>query len=105
MAWRLRSAVLIALAFRGVVLRLPASAVAVLEAAFDGGMPLLASPAEFRRRTVADFTAPFFPLFLLGAAFGKLMENTGSVEAPARGLVGGSGRAVPSSPSCLPAGC
>ncbi|MCS6855443.1 MAG: hypothetical protein NZ523_11935, partial [Elioraea sp.] len=96
---------LIALASRGVILRLPASAVAVLEAAFDGGMPLLASPAEFRRRTVADFIAPFFPLFLLGAAFGKLMENTGSVEALAPGLVGGSGRAVPSTPSRLPAGC
>lgn len=38
---------LIALASRGVILRLPASAVAVPAAAFDAMMPPLASPAAF----------------------------------------------------------
>ena len=29
----------------------------------------------------AGFISQFFPLFLLGALFGKLMEDSGSVEA------------------------
>ena len=32
-------------------------------------------------RSAAGFLAQFFPLFLLGALFGKLMEDTGSVSA------------------------
>src|SRR5262245_65872549 len=32
----------------------------------------------------AGFLAQFFPLFLLGALFGKLMDDSGSVEAIAR---------------------
>ena len=31
----------------------------------------------------AGFLAQFFPLFLLGALFGKLMEDSGSVSVPA----------------------
>ena len=34
--------------------------------------------------SAAQFLAQFFPLFLLGALFGKLMEDSGSVEAIAR---------------------
>ena len=32
----------------------------------------------------AGFLAQFFPLFLLGALFGKLMDDSGSVQAIAR---------------------
>ena len=40
--------------------------------------------------------AQFFPLFLLGALFGKLMEDSGSVEAIARFMTQklGTGRAL-----------
>ena len=31
--------------------------------------------------SAAGFLAQFFPIFLLGALFGKLMEDSGSVEA------------------------
>lgn len=34
--------------------------------------------------SAAHFFAQFFPLFLLGAMFGKLMKDTGSVSAIAR---------------------
>ena len=34
--------------------------------------------------SAATFLAQFFPLFLLGAVFGKLMEDSGSVTAVAR---------------------
>ena len=36
--------------------------------------------------SAAGFVAQFFPLFLLGALFGKLMEDSGSVSAIARFL-------------------
>ncbi len=78
---------LILLAFRGLTVLLVAPAMAVLAAAFDGGMPLLATYTQIFMRAAADFIAQFFPLFLLGAVFGKLMEDTGSAEALARGLV------------------
>ena len=51
----------------------------------------------------AQFLAQFFPLFLLGALFGKLMEDTGSVEAIARFMTEKLGTSAPCSPSCLPA--
>lgn len=78
---------LIVLAFRGVTVLLLAPAMAVLAAAFDGGMPLLATYTQIFMRAAANFIAQFFPLFLLGAVFGKLMEDTGSAEALARGMV------------------
>jgi hypothetical protein len=40
----------------------------------------------------AGFVAQFFPIFLLGALFGKLMDASGSVEAPrVRSCSGGAG--------------
>src|SRR5690349_10050694 len=36
--------------------------------------------------SAAQFLAQFFPLFLLGAMFGKLMEDSGSVAAIAEGM-------------------
>ena len=46
--------------------------------------------------SAAQFLAQFFPLFLLGALFGKLMEDSGSVEVIARFMTEklGTGRAV-----------
>lgn len=73
-------ALLIALAFRGssVLLLAPLSG---LVAAASGGEPLLASWTQTFMRNAADFIAQFFPLFLLGALFGKLMEDSGSVTS------------------------
>jgi H+/gluconate symporter-like permease len=73
---------LIWLAYRGwsVLLLAP---VAALVAALSGGEPLLASWTQIFMRSGAGFFAQFFPLFLLGAVFGKLMEDSGSVSAVA----------------------
>jgi H+/gluconate symporter-like permease len=73
---------LISLAFRGwsVLLLAPAAA---LVAALFGGEPLLASWTQVFMGSAARFLAQFFPLFLLGAVFGKLMEDSGSVSAVA----------------------
>lgn len=73
---------LIWLAFRGwsVLLLAPAAA---LVAALFGGEPLLANLTQVFMDSAARFLAQFFPLFLLGAVFGKLMEDSGSVTAVA----------------------
>jgi H+/gluconate symporter-like permease len=66
-------------AFRGwsVLLLAPAAA---LVAALFGGEPLLASWTQVFMVSAARFIAQFFPLFLLGAVFGKLMNDSGSVS-------------------------
>jgi H+/gluconate symporter-like permease len=71
---------LVWLAFRGwsVLLLAPASG---LIAALFGGEPLLAHWTQTFMGSAARFLAQFFPLFLLGALFGKLMEDSGSVSA------------------------
>ena len=73
---------LIWLAFRGwsVLLLAPAAA---LVAALFGGEPLLANWTQVFMGSAARFLAQFFPLFLLGAVFGKLMDDSGSVSAVA----------------------
>jgi H+/gluconate symporter-like permease len=78
---------LIYLAYRGVTVLLLAPLMAILAAAFDGGVPLLATYTQVFMRATGDFIVVFFPLFLLGAVFGKLMDDTGSAEAIARGMV------------------
>jgi H+/gluconate symporter-like permease len=76
-------ALLIWLAYRGwsVLLLAPATA---LVAAAVAREPLLAHWTQTFMGSAAQFLAQFFPLFLLGALFGKLMEDSGSVEAIAR---------------------
>jgi H+/gluconate symporter-like permease len=76
-------AVLVALAYRGWSVLLLAPAAALIAAAF-AGEPLLAHWTETFMNSAARFVAQFFPLFLLGALFGKLMEDTGAVGTIAR---------------------
>lgn len=71
---------LIFLAFRGWSVLLLAPAAAVVAAAF-AGEPLLAHWTQTFMGSAARFLAQFFPIFLLGALFGKLMEDSGSVLA------------------------
>src|SRR5256885_15954158 len=71
---------LIWLAYRGwsVLLLAPATA---LVAAGSAREPLLAHWTQTFMGSAAQFLAQFFPLFLLGALFGKLMDDSGSVQA------------------------
>src|SRR6195256_5148072 len=71
---------LIWLPLRGWGGLLLAPAAALLAAAF-AGEPLLASWTQTFMSSAATFLAQFFPLFLLGALFGKLMDDGGSVSA------------------------
>lgn len=76
-------ALLVWLAYRGWSILLLAPAAALIAAAFAGG-PLLAYWTQTFMDSASRFIAQFFPLFLLGALFGKLMEDSGSVATIAR---------------------
>src|ERR1700753_2055845 len=73
-------AVLIFFAFRGASILILAPLAGLIAAAFFGE-PTRASWTQTFMRNAADFIAQFFPLFLLGALFGKLMEDSGSVSS------------------------
>ena len=70
---------LIWLAYRGWSVLLLAPAAAVLAAGL-AGEPLLAHWTQTFMGSAARFIMQFFPIFLLGALFGKLMEDSGSVS-------------------------
>ncbi len=74
---------LVWLSFRGwsVLVLAPAAALVAAAAARE---PLLANWTITFMGAAAGFILQFFPLFLLGAVFGKLMEDSGSVAAIAK---------------------
>jgi H+/gluconate symporter-like permease len=86
---------LIWLSFRGWSILLLAPAAALIAAAASNE-PLLAHWTQTFMGGAAHFLAQFFPLFLLGALFGKLMEDSGAVEVIARFMTDklGSERAI-----------
>jgi H+/gluconate symporter-like permease len=73
---------LVLFAFRGwsVLLLAPFAA---LVAAWFGGEPLLANLTQVFMVNAAGFLAQFYPIFLLGAVFGKLMDDSGAVTSVA----------------------
>lgn len=73
---------LIYFAYRGSSILILAPLAGLIAAAFSG-QHLLASWTQIFMINAADFIAQFFPLFLLGALFGKLMEDSGSVSSVA----------------------
>jgi len=86
---------LVWLSFRGWSVLLLAPAAALIAAAF-AREPLLAHWTQTFMVGAAHFLAQFFPLFLLGAVFGKLMDDSGSVSVTARFMTErlGAARAV-----------
>ncbi|MCE8522724.1 GntP family permease [Ruegeria pomeroyi] len=80
-------------AFKGVSLLLLAPLMAFLAAVLSGGLPPLAAYTQVFMENTADFIFAFFPLFFLGAIFGKLMDESGSAEAIAQWVVGRLGKA------------
>ncbi|MGY6547981.1 MAG: GntP family permease [Roseinatronobacter sp.] len=87
---------LIYLAYRGVSLLLLTPALAVLAVLAAEGGPLLGSYTQIFMRATGGFIIQFFPLFLLGAVFGKLMEASGSAQVLARAIITrlGAARAI-----------
>ena len=86
---------LMVLAFRGYTLLLAAPVAAIVAAAFSGE-PLLAKWTLTFMQGTAGFIGNFFPLFLLGGVFGKLMDDSGAALSIARTITErlGEARAV-----------
>ncbi|MFP4463582.1 MAG: GntP family permease, partial [Guyparkeria sp.] len=76
-------AALIYLAFRGVSLLILAPGLAIIAVLLTMDGPLLATYTQVFMTATGNFIIQFFPVFLLGAIFGKLMEDSGSAEVMA----------------------
>ncbi len=75
------------LAYRGVSLLLLAPALAIFAVTASEGGPVLASYTQVFMAATGGFIIQYFPLFLLGAVFGKLMEASGSAQVLADGII------------------
>ncbi|MEM6489246.1 MAG: GntP family permease [Pseudomonadota bacterium] len=78
---------LIYLAYRGVSVLILAPVLALLAVALSGGGPMLGTYTQVFLPALGDYLVTFFPLFFLGAIFGKLMQDSGSASAIAQAIV------------------
>jgi H+/gluconate symporter-like permease len=90
---------LMLLAYRGVNVLLLAPLMAVLALSFSAGPDLALMLGTYTQRFMTElgrYIATFFPLFLVGALFGKLMDDSGSARAIARRIAAltGARRAI-----------
>ena len=75
-------------AYRGVSVLLLAPVLALLAVAMSGDVGvLLPVYTQVFMKAMGGYLMQFFPLFLLGAIFGKLMDESGSARAIAHGIV------------------
>jgi H+/gluconate symporter-like permease len=83
-------------AYRGVSLLILAPGLAMFAVLASLERPLLASYTQIFMVATGDFIVQYFPVFLLGAIFGKLMESSGSAEVLANAAIErlGSDRAM-----------
>ncbi len=78
---------LIVLAYRGVNVLVLAPLMALLATVFAGGLPLLATYTQVFMEALGGYAITYFPLFLLGAIFGKLMDDSGAARVIAHWIV------------------
>ncbi|WFU26435.1 GntP family permease [Bradyrhizobium sp. CB1717] len=78
-------ALLMWLAYRGVSVLLVSPIAALIAASFSGE-PLLAHWTQTFMSGAARFVAQWFPMFMLGGLFGKLMGDSGSISSIAQYL-------------------
>ena len=74
------------LAYRGASVIVLAPVLAMLAVALSGEVPILAAYTQIFMPALGKFLTLYFPLFLLGAIFGKLMEESGYATAIADGI-------------------
>jgi H+/gluconate symporter-like permease len=76
------------LAYRGINVLVLAPLLSLLAALLGGDPRMLAIYTQVFMVSLGGFVAKYFPLFLLGAIFGRLMSDSGSAAAIARAIVG-----------------
>jgi len=79
---------LIYLAYRGFSVILVAPICALLAVALSGNATLLGTYTEIFMRGLGNFIIRYFPIFLLGAIFGKVMDHSGAARSIAQWIVG-----------------
>ena len=89
-------ALLMYLAYRGFSVLVLAPLLALLAVILGGDTRLLAMYTQVFMAGLGGFLVKYFPLFLLGAIFGRLMSDSGSADTIARAIVSriGAHRAV-----------
>jgi H+/gluconate symporter-like permease len=79
------------LAYRGINVLILAPMLALLAVLFQGisgaTAPLLGTYTQVFMTSLGDYLIKYFPLFMLGAIFGKLMDDSGSAHAIAHWIV------------------
>jgi H+/gluconate symporter-like permease len=79
-------------AYRGVSVLLLAPVLALLAVVMSGDVAMLLPVyTQVFMKAMGGYLMQFFPLFLLGAIFGKLMDESGSARAIAQGIVAAVG--------------
>ncbi len=74
------------LAFKGITLILLAPAAALLAVLVTGDLPILGAYTQIFMSNTGSFIVAFFPLFMLGAIFGRLMDDSGSAKSIAQSV-------------------
>ncbi|WP_335908932.1 MULTISPECIES: GntP family permease [Shewanella] len=76
------------LAYRGITVLILAPILASVAVLFSGeGAVLLGTYTQVFMQSLGGYVIKYFPLFLLGAVFGKLMDDSGAARSIARWLV------------------
>jgi H+/gluconate symporter-like permease len=75
------------LAYRGINVLVLAPLLSLLAILIAGEGPLLATYTQIFMKSLGGYLITFFPLFLLGAIFGKLMDDSGSARIIAHTIV------------------
>jgi H+/gluconate symporter-like permease len=75
------------LAYRGINVLVLAPLMSLLAIFIAGEGPLLATYTQIFMKSLGGYVITFFPLFMLGAIFGKLMDDSGSARSIAHTIV------------------
>lgn len=79
------------LAYRGITVLILAPILALVAAMFSD-MPIMATFTHVFMPNLANYLKLFFPIFLLGAVFGKMMEDSGCAKAIAHDIAARVGK-------------
>jgi H+/gluconate symporter-like permease len=79
------------LAYRGINVLILAPILALLAVLMSGDLPVLATYTQVFMKALGGYVILYFPLFMLGAIFGKVMADSGSARVIAERIVEGVG--------------
>lgn len=68
------------LAYRGINVLFLAPILALLAVVFQGDFPLMASYTQIFMSSLGSYVTLYFPIFMLGAIFGKLLADSGAAQ-------------------------